>query len=252
MKPRIACIDLGNSRTHLGLVQDGQVLTQTNTNTATCEWEIRQWLDELQFDGVAWCSVVPAKNAAVSAETAAYSKPAFQLSHEDAPGLPITYPRPAEVGQDRLANAIAAQALNSTPAIILDAGTAVTCDIVLPEGGYIGGLIAPGLAMLTDYLHDKTAQLPKVPLENLSPKVPFGQSTADSMALACAVGFDGMIAAITERAIEECVKRGYPGPAMLATGGSFLHLVQERSRWQWIPGLTLLGLAEAWTRKWNN
>ncbi len=249
MEPVIACIDLGNSRTHLGLVRGRERLTEAHVPTAQCETEVPAWLEGQTFDGLAWCSVVPAKSPALAAIAQSCGKSCCHLNHLDCPGLPITYPKPAEIGQDRLANAIAAQLLSGAPAIVLDAGTAVTLDAVLPDEGYIGGLIAPGLAMLSDYLHEKTAQLPKVPLEQLSTDTPFGQSTAQSMALACAVGFDGMIAALTRRIIKEMAARGHPKPALLATGGSFLHLIEERERWQWVPGLTLLGLAEAWRRK---
>lgn len=248
MEPVIACIDVGNSRTHLGLVKGQELLCQTHVATRDFEADTRAWLDGQSFDGLAWCSVVPAKNPTVAAIAAEHNRP-FHLRHDDCPGLKISYPKPAEIGQDRLASAIGAQMLCGAPAIVLDAGTAVTFEAILPQEGYIGGLIAPGLAMLSDYLHEKTAQLPAVPLDKLSAEAPFGSSTAESMMLACAVGFDGMIAALTRRIQRELAQRGHPEPAMLATGGSIQHLLEERDHWQWIPGLTLLGLAEAWRRK---
>ena len=71
---------------------------------------------------------------------------------------------PREVGQDRIVNAAAAYARWKCGLIIVDLGTATTCDVVTPRGEYIGGTISPGIGIANDALHEKTALLPKVPI----------------------------------------------------------------------------------------
>jgi hypothetical protein len=77
-------------------------------------------------------------------------------------GIGINYPRPKTIGPDRLANAVAARHHYGAPSVVVDFGTAVTFDVVDRRGDYVGGIIAPGLAAMTDYLHEKTALLPKI------------------------------------------------------------------------------------------
>ena len=94
-------------------------------------------------------------------------------------GAGIDYPRPASIGADRLANAAAARHLYGAPAVVVDFGTAVTFDILSPEGNYIGGVIAPGLEAMTDYLFQRTALLPRIrPVE---PASAIGRSTRAAM-----------------------------------------------------------------------
>ena len=70
--------------------------------------------------------------------------------------------RPKTIGPDRLANAVAAHHHFGAPSVVVDFGTAVTFDVVDRAGNYVGGIIAPGLAAMTDYLHEKTALLPRI------------------------------------------------------------------------------------------
>ena len=80
------------------------------------------------------------------------------MSHKITLGVGIDYPKPETIGADRLANAAAAAALYGSPAIVVDFGTAVTFDVISAAGDYAwGGVIAPGLSAMTDYLHNRTA-----------------------------------------------------------------------------------------------
>ena len=75
-------------------------------------------------------------------------------------GVGVDYPKPESIGADRLANAAAVVALYGSPAVVVDFGTAVTFDVVSAERCYIGGVIAPGLEAMTNYLYKRTALLP--------------------------------------------------------------------------------------------
>ncbi|MFA5094930.1 MAG: type III pantothenate kinase [Candidatus Omnitrophota bacterium] len=106
------------------------------------------------------------------------------------------YRNKGEVGQDRLVNAYAAKALYGVPAIIIDFGTAITFDIISAKGGYLGGIILPGIEMGLASLHRKTALLPKVDLREVRDII--GKTTASSMRGGILFGYgamcDGLIA----------------------------------------------------------
>src|SRR5437870_8813270 len=93
-------------------------------------------------------------------------------------GLGIDYPKPRSIGADRLANAAAVAQLYGTPAIVVDFGTAVTFDVVSAKGDYVGGVIAPGLEVMTNYLYQRTALLPKLTLHE--PPRAIGKTTRDA------------------------------------------------------------------------
>ncbi len=114
----------------------------------------------------------------------------------------------------------------------------------------MGGLIAPGLALFTDYLKEKTALLPKIELTQLNSGARLGVSTAESMMLACEVGFVGMIRALCQRAELELKGRGITHYTKICTGPSTRILHDLIGDWENIPHLQLFGLAEAWRRQW--
>jgi type III pantothenate kinase len=158
--------------------------------------------------------------------------------------LQITYPKPAEIGEDRLANALAAQAYFGVPAIVIDMGTAVTFDIVTSQG-YEGGIIAPGLGLMTSYLHEQTALLPELRPEDLvQVEGAIGKSTRQAMQLGVAIGYSGMLDALCARVIAELREREGAEPLILTTGGSTANLTSDwATKAQFVPHLTLLGLA---------
>src|SRR5438477_10901629 len=109
------------------------------------------------------CSVVPKKNGVVrkvgKRSRILWLTPQIEL------GVGIDYPNPKTIGADRLANAAAVAAIYGCPAIVVDCGTAVTFDIISGQRKYIGGVIAPGLESMTNFLYQRTALLPKLSLQ---------------------------------------------------------------------------------------
>lgn len=85
--------------------------------------------------------------------------------------LTVALPQPAGVGMDRLLNAVAANGVRppAAPALIIDAGSAVTVDFVDAAGVFRGGAIFPGFRLMSLALHDHTALLPLVQVESLPP-----------------------------------------------------------------------------------
>ncbi len=246
------CIDVGNTSTHYGLVEGQQVLSTGHFRTHNFDdgpsAEFAQAVAPLLsgVTGISFCSVVPAINDNLRASLKAFELPIFHLTCQSCKGLELIYPKPEEIGQDRIANAIAAQAYYGTPAIVIDMGTAVTFDIVSSQG-YEGGIIAPGLAVMTKYLHEQTALLPSLKAEDLlGVEGAIGKSTIHAMKLGVAVGFSGMIDALLARVIAELQSRGESTPVVLSTGGSIANLTKDWAQKSlFVEDLTLMGLGVA-------
>ncbi|MDR1788832.1 MAG: type III pantothenate kinase [Opitutaceae bacterium] len=251
---RIFCIDIGNTRTHFGLGDGrGGFTGRGDVETRRLggrDGALAEALRRLVADGavaVAFCSVVPEAAEALRRLVAdeAPAAPVFQLTHESAPDIAPGYPRPSEIGQDRLANAAAVRALGRLPAVVVDMGTAVTLDVVT-AGGYEGGIIAPGLEVMRSYLHERTAQLPALDVGDEWLPGAIGRSTEAAMRIGTTVGFAGMIQALLDAVLGELSRRGMEGAAVYATGGC-AEFVRGRLRQDCVvsPDLTLLGLEAA-------
>jgi type III pantothenate kinase len=243
------CIDVGNTSIHYGLVSGQNVQSAghfpTHNFDSTPSAEFAQAVAPLiaQAEGVSYCSVVPAINENLCASLTEFAKPIFHLTCETCTGLDLAYPKPHEIGEDRIANAIAAQEFYRIPAIVIDMGTAVTFDIISSQG-YEGGIIAPGLAVMTRYLHEQTALLPELKPEDLvNVEGAIGKSTVDAMKLGVAVGFSGMIQSILDKVSDGLADRGELNPVVLSTGGSVANLTKEwAQKSEFVQDLTLMGL----------
>ena len=174
---------------------------------------LKRFIRNRKIDMFVVCSVVPKKNAVVrSAAKGArilWLTPAIKL------GVGIDYPNPKKIGADRLANAAAVTALYGCPAIVVDFGTAVTFDIVSAQRRYIGGVIAPGLESMTNFLYQRTALLPKLSLKE--PRSAVGRSTIEAMRAGAVIGYRGLVREIIARIKAERFAR--QTVRVIATGG---------------------------------
>lgn len=127
--------------------------------------------------------------------------------------MAIDYPLPAQIGADRLANAVGVLNRHGAPAIVIDFGTAVTFDVISGEPAYCGGVIAPGLGAMSGYLTRRTALLPEIEL--IEPATAVGKSTAHAMQAGAVFGYRGLVRGIVQRLREEMGG----DPRIIATGG---------------------------------
>jgi len=245
----ILCLDVGNTHAHWGLVDGREVRAHGELPTASLSTEsIRGLIAAHRPEGLALASVVPAATAVLEPVLLGSGLPFHHLRHDTVRGLGFDYPRPAEVGQDRLADCVGAQLVVGAPAIVVGMGTATTVDI-LTDQGYAGGIIAPGLGVMTRYLHERTALLPALDPAKLLGGPAIGRSTVDAMRAGCAIGFSGMIGALLDAVTAEMERRGDGRPQVLFTGGASDFLPDTwRARVRHEPGLTLIGLAESFRR----
>lgn len=245
----IFCLDVGNTHAHWGVVEGREVLVQGEVPTASLDAAaLRALLAAHPATGLALASVVPAVTALALPMLGADGRPFHHLRHDTVRGLGFDYPTPGEVGQDRLADCVGAQLVTGAPAVVIGMGTATTVDI-LTDKGYAGGIIAPGLGVMTRYLHERTALLPALDPDGLLGGPAIGKSTVDAMRAGCALGFAGMIGALLDGVCAELRKQGLPEPAVIVTGGAAVYLPASwRARVRHEPHLTLLGLAESHRR----
>lgn len=240
--------DVGNTHTHVGLARGGRVLRQLDVPTPG--WmgmgnrrRVMRWLEGRVPVGAALCSVVPQLTPMVCAFTAQrWGWRPLELHWENVVGVGVDYPRPETIGPDRLANAMAARARYGAPVVVLDFGTAVTFDVVNPKGDYIGGVIAPGLSAMTDYLHEKTALLPPIHIRETRRAI--GRSTEEAMLIGAVHGYRGLIRELIREVKAELGVRRLP---VVATGGYARLMARKLSVITAVdPLLTLDGLRRFW------
>ncbi len=152
-------------------------------------------------------------------------------------GLNILYDNPREIGADRVVNAVAGIDLYGGPLIIVDFGTATTFCAISENGDYLGGSIAPGVAISTEALFEKAAKLPRV--EIVKPNRIIGKDTITSIQIGIYYGFVGQVDGIVRRMIKEFAEK----PFVVATGGLASLIIKESETIDEVnPFLTLAGL----------
>ena len=193
---------------------------------------LRGW----RFERVVLCSVVPEKRAVITGFLSGF--PLHDVTWRSNLGVGLEYPKPATIGADRLANAAFAAAELTTPCVVVDFGTAVTFDIISAKKKYIGGVIAPGLEAMTDYLHQRTAQLPKISL--IEPPSAVGKSTKHAMLAGAIYGYRGLVRGIL---VEIRKQLGVRKLRVVATGGYAELIVGAVDEIESVlPSLTIDGL----------
>jgi len=197
----------------------GEWRSSTDANRTADEFGI--WLEQLmQLEGLTRdrinsaiiATVVPATLFSLKTLVRKYFKCEPLVVGE--PNVDIGIPvRAQQVGADRLVNALAAHEKYGGPLIVVDFGTATTFDVVDSDGGYCGGVIAPGVNLSSEALHQAAAQLPRVAVER--PETVIGTSTVPAMQSGIFWGYVSLIEGIVKRIREE---RGEEMD-VIATGG---------------------------------
>ena len=244
----ILLFDIGNTHTHIGLADEKCVLKQTDISTLT--WFgggaaalVEKFTGKNKITGAILCSVVPRATPLVKKFVrAAWKVNALELNPATIRGVGIDYPKPNSIGPDRLANAVAARARFGAPVVVVDFGTAVTFDVVDRKGNYVGGIIAPGLAAMTDYLHEKTALLPKIKIREIQSAI--GKSTEHAMLVGAVHGYRGLVRELIAELKRELRAKKLP---VVATGGYAKLIAAKLPEISAVePDLTLEGLRLVW------
>jgi type III pantothenate kinase len=235
-------VDVGNSRIKWGLCDQGRIsamatLPADEENAWLLQWSAWKLEPERTW---AIASVNPQACARFVDWLASRSRQIHVLDcWQDLP-LRIALAQPQRVGLDRLLNAVAARerAGEGSPAVIVDAGSAVTVDFVDESGAFRGGAISPGLRLMSMALHDYTALLPTVGLPESAPVVP-ASSTAEAVQAGIFWSAVGGIRCLIEQMSKGLTK----SPTVFLTGGDG-RLLSMALRGQIIfwPEMTLEGI----------
>jgi type III pantothenate kinase len=245
-------LDIGNTHTHLGLAGK-KVVRQTEISTA--HWFngkasalIDCFCAKRKITGAALCSVVPKATKPAEKYLKKLGVRCVELTPRTLRGVGIDYPNPSTIGPDRLANALAARRFFGAPSVVVDFGTAVTFDVVNRDGNYAGGIIAPGLAAMTTYLHEKTALLPKIEIRET--KSVIGKSTTEAMLVGAVHGYRGLIRELIQEVRAELRADNLP---VVATGGYAKLMARGLPMINAVmPALTLEGLRILWEETFRN
>ena len=240
---RCIVIDVGNTSTGVGLYDNGRVSRVSHLKGGlvkqreACAAAVRK-ASRGTVNGAVLGSVVPSVNGSwkrlIKRELGCEL---LVVNAGLALDVAVDYPEPDTIGADRLADACGGVRRYGAPLIVADFGTALTFDVITSDKRYVGGVITPGLPLMTDYLFDRTALLPRVELDGPCPKM--GRSTQQAMRIGAQIGYRGMVREIVSflRASTQCRYKliatgGYAGWALKDSGMPFVV----------DPELTLFGL----------
>jgi type III pantothenate kinase len=243
----LLALDVGNTNTVLGLYSmEAANAPSDSSGTLVAHWRVSthrtQTADEYgvlftnlfnlhglsttQVHHIIISSVVPPVESTLLqvCESYFHQKPLF-VEPGIKTGMPVLVDNPAELGADRLVNAIAAYekygAASKGPVIVVDFGTATTFDVVSAKGEYLGGIISPGLGISADALFSRAARLGRVDIKR-PPKV-IGTTTVTHIQSGLYYGYIGLVDGILERMIAEMQEDSRVGsktpPKIVATGG---------------------------------
>lgn len=198
----------------------------------------RAGLDPDEVRGVIVSSVVPPLHPTLERLSKSYfgHDPLF-VEPGIRTGMPIRYDNPAEVGADRIVNALAARELYGAPVVVVDFGTATTFDVVNRKGEYAGGIIAPGILISAEALFAHASRLYRVDVQR--PDLLVGRNTASAMQAGIYYGYIGLVDGILER-----LRAEIPGLVEVVATGGQAELIASGSRHigKVEPLLTLIGL----------
>lgn len=226
----ILALDIGNTNIVIGCIDEKQTYFVERLRTDQIKTELEYAIDlknilELyqittsQLEGAIIASVVPPVSTTLKrAVHKVTGLDAALVGSGMDTGLKIIMDNPSTVGADLIVAAVAASREYPLPLIIIDMGTATTMTVVNTAGEYIGGVIIPGLQVALDSLVSRTAQLPKIDLENLDHVI--GKNTIDCMRSGSVFGNASMIDGMIDRMEEELGQTAN----VIATGG-LSHLI---------------------------
>jgi len=192
------------------------------------------------FDRIVFCSVVPKLTGPIIRSIRRrWNIDPLQLTATSSHGLRIGYREPSELGADRVAAALGAQArFPGENVIVIDCGTATTVTALRADGHLLGGAILPGVGLWPEMLTTRTAQLPPVGIQR--PRRALGRGTREGIASGIFFGHVGAIRETVARIRTEAF--GRKAVHIVATGGNAPLFKRENVFEVLAPHLVLEGL----------
>lgn len=253
--PDLVVVDAGNSHTVFGfyrgatLVRSLRLASDRERTVDELGAVLLPLLDRFGLDcsavaGVMVASVVPPLTTTLAELSRRYfGRAALFVEPGVKTGMPIRYDNPAEVGADRIVNAVAARERWGAPVVVVDFGTATTFDVVNDKGEYVGGVITPGISISAEALFSHASRLFRVDIRK--PERLVARNTAGAIQSGLYWGYVGLVEGILARLASEL-----PGlRAVVATGGQARLIAESVPRIDAVADeLTLEGLRLIWER----
>lgn len=247
-------VDVGNTQTAIGLYAGDQLECKWRiaTSKQSTADEVRtqlgmllvsEQIDPSEIIGVALASVVPwLTESWCKAAKKLFACDAVLCNAQTAGALfEADYPRPNEIGADRVADAVAMRAIYGAPSVLVDFGTATNIEVLDAQGRFVGGIIAPGVETSMQALFSNASKLAMVDLDD--PGSVIGRSTTQAIQAGIVYGEACRVDGLVERIFEEL---GYTAP-VIATGGLAPTVAQHTRYITDIDAdLTLKGLRLVW------
>jgi type III pantothenate kinase len=236
---RLLAIDIGNTSISCGIFDQERLSSSFSISTKECNNLFEKVSDEVQ--GVCISSVVPSVNQLVIDKIKGLGISPRFVSPLD---LETDLLSPSEIGQDRIANGVAARNLYQLPVIVVDFGTATTFDVIGKDGVYLGGAILPGIETSFSALIERCELLSNIELK--PPKVCIGKDTEQALLSGVFYGFSAQVDGMVRRIKAELG----PSAKVIGTGGNsglisnFCSEIDEIN-----PHLTLYGLMWVYKHK---
>jgi type III pantothenate kinase len=207
----LLAIDVGNTNITFGLFDEKKLVKQWRCLTGALRVPSSKFL----VTRVIICSVVPSLDQKLKTEVQRlFGIKPFFITAENISGIKVKVKNKREVGADRVVNALAAYKLYGGPCIVVDFGTATTFDVVSSKGEYLGGAIAPGIALARDALYNQTAKLPRVEIK--APRSVIGKDTVSAMQSGLVYGYVSLVEGMIRKLRFE---RRELNVGVIATGG---------------------------------
>jgi len=251
----LLAIEQGNTNT-LFAVHDGETWIaqwRTATESSRTADEYAVWLTQLlsmrglslgALTGCIISSVVPQSIFNLKNLSRRYlSVEPLVIGDNAELGIPVRILKPSEAGADRLVNAIGAHLVYPGDLIVIDSGTATTFDVVAADGAFEGGVIAPGINLSLQALHEAAAMLPRIAIQK--PDRVIGKDTVSNMQSGVFWGYVALIEGLVARMKTEWVRP----MTVIGTGGvASLFEGATDAIDHFDPDLTIRGLLEIWRR----
>ncbi|MCS6904183.1 MAG: type III pantothenate kinase [Bacteroidia bacterium] len=249
----IVALDIGNSQTKIGIIKQGSILQHLTLPTSTSTDLLPQKLKELILYLEGQAIIIVISNVGLSTRQLTLLQENLQqqlaiegkslniqiLDGKVSGILENNYLTPQALGSDRWAaiNAAAIKYPNQS-LIVISLGTALTLDFANPKKQYLGGIIAPGLNMRYQALHDYTQKLPLLnPPSSPLPTI-IGNTTESAMHIGVIKGLQGEI----EYFVNEFCQKSEQKPVVIFSGGSVCQIPISLKNIYYEPHLVLEGI----------